>query len=217
MNKLGAEFFRNLWLVLGGCGSAVLAAAFPGSGSACWGVSLAFGLTVLTMAYAIGRIFGLPLEPGGLGRALRGRALTLSGLLPYIAAQVGRAAWRRAACCWSSPAARPASTSRRASPHRLRAQLLRRVDPEPEQRADEQERRHRNERRVVALEAVDDVAVGDGRDSAPTCADVFISPTIDPACFRPMSRHTPKTPDCWNVIAAVDERRAARSSATAAR
>ena len=61
--KLGAEFIGTFWLVLGGCGSAVLAAAFPEVGIGLLGVSLAFGLTVLTMAYAIGHISGCHLNP----------------------------------------------------------------------------------------------------------------------------------------------------------
>lgn len=63
MKKYGAEFFGTFWLVLGGCGSAVLAAAFPDVGIGLLGVSLAFGLTVLTMAYAIGHISGCHLNP----------------------------------------------------------------------------------------------------------------------------------------------------------
>jgi len=68
-NRLGAEFIGTFWLVLGGCGSAVLAAAFPSVGIGLLGVSLAFGLTVLTMAFAIGHISGCHLNPnegGGL-------------------------------------------------------------------------------------------------------------------------------------------------------
>jgi len=61
--KPGAEFIGTFWLVLGGCGSAVLAAAFPDAGISLLGVSLAFGLTVLTMAYAIGHIAGCHLNP----------------------------------------------------------------------------------------------------------------------------------------------------------
>ena len=68
---LAAELLGTFWLVFGGCGSAVLAAAFPGVGIGLLGVSLAFGLTVLTMAYAIGHISGLPPEPGGVDRAVR--------------------------------------------------------------------------------------------------------------------------------------------------
>src|SRR5574342_596094 len=63
MKALGAEFFGTFWLVLGGCGSAVLAAAFPNVGIGLLGVSLAFGLTVMTMAYAIGHISGCHLNP----------------------------------------------------------------------------------------------------------------------------------------------------------
>ena len=63
MKQYGAEFLGTFWLVLGGCGSAVLAAGFPGLGIGFAGVALAFGLTVLTMAYAIGHISGCHLNP----------------------------------------------------------------------------------------------------------------------------------------------------------
>lgn len=62
-NRLGAEFIGTFWLVLGGCGSAVLAATFPNVGIGLLGVAFAFGLTVLTMAYAIGHISGCHLNP----------------------------------------------------------------------------------------------------------------------------------------------------------
>jgi aquaporin Z len=88
MNKYGAEFIGTFWLVLGGCGSAVLAAAFPDVGIGLLGVSLAFGLTVLTMAYAIGHVSGCHLNPAvSVGLAAGGRFPT-SQLLPYIVAQV---------------------------------------------------------------------------------------------------------------------------------
>jgi aquaporin Z len=88
MNKYGAEFFGTFWLVLGGCGSAVLAAAFPAVGIGLHGVSLAFGLTVLTMAYAIGHISGCHLNPAvSVGLWVGGR-FPASQLLPYIVAQV---------------------------------------------------------------------------------------------------------------------------------
>ena len=87
-NKLAAEFIGTFWLVLGGCGSAVLAAAFPQVGIGLLGVSLAFGLTVLTMAYAIGHISGCHLNPAvSVGLAVGGR-FPMSELVPYIVAQV---------------------------------------------------------------------------------------------------------------------------------
>lgn len=88
MKKYGAEFFGTFWLVLGGCGSAVLAAAFPVLGIGFLGVALAFGLTVLTMAFAIGHISGCHLNPAvsvGLWAAGRFEAKELP---PYIIAQV---------------------------------------------------------------------------------------------------------------------------------
>lgn len=88
MNKYAAEFFGTFWLVLGGCGSAVLAAAFPEVGIGLHGVSLAFGLTVLTMAYAIGHISGCHLNPAvSVGLMLGGR-FPSGQLLPYIVSQV---------------------------------------------------------------------------------------------------------------------------------
>ena len=86
--KLAAEFIGTFWLVLGGCGSAVLAAAFPEVGIGLVGVSLAFGLTVLTMAYAIGHISGCHLNPAvSFGLWSSGR-FSSSELLPYIIFQV---------------------------------------------------------------------------------------------------------------------------------
>lgn len=88
MNKYAAELIGTFWLVLGGCGSAVLAAAFPELGIGLLGVSLAFGLTVLTMAYAIGHISGCHLNPAvSVGLWVGGR-FPAKELLPYIAAQV---------------------------------------------------------------------------------------------------------------------------------
>ena len=86
--KLGAEFIGTFWLVLGGCGSAVLAAAFPDVGIGLLGVSLAFGLTVLTMAYAIGHISGCHLNPAVSFGLWSGGRFATAELLPYIAAQV---------------------------------------------------------------------------------------------------------------------------------
>jgi aquaporin Z len=91
MNKYGAEFLGTFWLVLGGCGSAVLAAAFPNVGIGLLGVSLAFGLTVLTMAYAIGRISGCHLNPAVSVGLCAGGRFPASQLLPYIVAQVAGA------------------------------------------------------------------------------------------------------------------------------
>jgi aquaporin Z len=86
--RLGAEFIGTFWLVLGGCGSAVLAAAFPGLGIGFLGVALAFGLTVLTMAFAIGHISGCHLNPAvSVGLAVGGR-FPAGELAPYIVVQV---------------------------------------------------------------------------------------------------------------------------------
>ncbi len=91
MKKYAAELFGTFWLVLGGCGSAVLAAGFPDVGIGLLGVSLAFGLTVLTMAYAIGHISGCHLNPAvSLGLWAGGR-FPARELLPYIIAQVAGA------------------------------------------------------------------------------------------------------------------------------
>ena len=83
-----AEFFGTFWLVFGGCGSAVLAAAFPQLGIGFYGVALAFGLTVLTMAYAIGHISGCHLNPAVSFGLVAGKRFPIGELLPYIIAQV---------------------------------------------------------------------------------------------------------------------------------
>jgi aquaporin Z len=94
VKRVGAEFFGTFWLVLGGCGSAVLAASFPYEpeavpiGIGLLGVSLAFGLTVLTMAYAIGHISGCHLNPAVSVGLVVGRRFKASELAPYIIAQV---------------------------------------------------------------------------------------------------------------------------------
>lgn len=88
MRKYVAEFFGTFWLVLGGCGSAVLAAAFPDVGIGLHGVALAFGLTVLTMAYAIGHISGCHLNPAVSIGLWAGGRFPARDLAPYIIAQV---------------------------------------------------------------------------------------------------------------------------------
>ena len=88
---LAAELLGTFWLVFGGCGSAVLAAAFPGLGIGLLGVSLAFGLTVLTMAYSIGHVSGCHLNPAvSIGLCVAGR-FKAAHVLPYVAAQVAGA------------------------------------------------------------------------------------------------------------------------------
>jgi len=88
MRKYGAEFVGTFWLVLGGCGSAVLAGAFPDVGIGLAGVSLAFGLTVLTMAFAIGHISGCHLNPAVSFGLWAGGRFPAKQLLPYVIAQV---------------------------------------------------------------------------------------------------------------------------------
>ena len=83
-----AEFMGTFWLVFGGCGSAVIAAAFPQVGIGLLGVSFAFGLTVLTMAYAIGHISGCHLNPAVTIGLFTGKRIPASDVLPYIVAQV---------------------------------------------------------------------------------------------------------------------------------
>jgi aquaporin Z len=86
--RASAEFMGTFWLVFGGCGSAVLAAAFPQLGIGLLGVALAFGLTVLTMAYAIGHVSGCHLNPAVSVGLWMGKRFPASELIPYIVAQV---------------------------------------------------------------------------------------------------------------------------------
>jgi aquaporin Z len=86
--RSAAEFFGTFWLVFGGCGAAVLAAGFPTLGIGFAGVALAFGLTVLTMAFAIGHISGCHLNPAISIGLVVGKRFPISDLLPYIVAQV---------------------------------------------------------------------------------------------------------------------------------
>ena len=87
-HKVAAEFVGTFWLVFGGCGSAVLAAAYPELGIGFLGVALAFGLTVLTMAYAIGHISGCHLNPAVSVGLLVSKRFPASELAPYVIAQV---------------------------------------------------------------------------------------------------------------------------------
>src|SRR5258706_2056866 len=86
--RLGAEFIGTFWLVLGGCGSAVLAAAFPTLGIGFVGVALAFGLTLLTMAFAIGHISGCHINPAVTVGLVTGGRFPARELVPYVVAQV---------------------------------------------------------------------------------------------------------------------------------
>jgi aquaporin Z len=89
--RAAAEFFGTFWLVFGGCGSAVLAAGFPGFGIGFAGVALAFGLTVLTMAFAIGHVSGCHLNPAVSVGLVVGKRFSASDLVPYVIAQVAGA------------------------------------------------------------------------------------------------------------------------------
>src|SRR6202142_149212 len=83
-----AEFFGTFWLVFGGCGAAVLAAGFPTGGSGFLGVALAFGLTVMTMAFAIGHISGCHLNPAVTAGLVAGKRFPAKDFFPYVIAQV---------------------------------------------------------------------------------------------------------------------------------
>src|SRR5678815_1425048 len=89
--RLTAEFIGTLWLVLGGCGSAVLAAAFPQVGIGLLGVSLAFGLSVLTMVYAVGHVSGGHFNPAVTVGLCVARRIHARDVLPYIVAQLAGA------------------------------------------------------------------------------------------------------------------------------
>jgi len=106
--RAGAEFIGTFWLVLGGCGSAVLAAGFPKFGIGFAGVALAFGLTLLTMSYAIGHISGCHINPAVSFGLWAGGRFPGAELAPYVIVQV-LGAILAAAVLYQSLAARPAS------------------------------------------------------------------------------------------------------------
>ena len=114
MRKYVAEAIGTFWLTFAGCGSAVIAAGFPEVGIGLLGVSLAFGLTVLTMAYSIGHISGCHLNPAVTVGLTAGGRFPVGQVAPYIVAQVVGAIVAARPCFMSLPAAHPASISPRA-------------------------------------------------------------------------------------------------------
>ena len=98
--QAGAEFLGTFWLTFAGCGSAVLAAAFPGLGIGFLGVSLAFGLTVLTMAYAVGHVSGGHFNPAVTIGLWAGKRCSAADVIPYVIAQVAGAILAAAALYW---------------------------------------------------------------------------------------------------------------------
>jgi aquaporin Z len=123
-NWSSAEFIGTFWLVLGGCGSAVLAASFPEVGIGLTGVSLAFGLTVLTAAYSLGPISGGHFNPAVTLGLWAGGRFPAKQIGPYMLIQVAGAI-AAAASCMRSPAASPASTPRPVSPPTAMASIRR--------------------------------------------------------------------------------------------
>ena len=123
VSKFSAEFIGTFWLVLGGCGSAVLAAAFPQVGIGLLGVSLAFGLTVLTMAYAIGHVSGCHLNPAVTVGLTVARRFPASQVVPYVVAQVLGAIVAAGVRISASPAGSPPTATART--HRASIRLRR--------------------------------------------------------------------------------------------
>ena len=127
--RAAAEFFGTFWLVFGGCGAAVLAAGFPTVGIGFAGVALAFGLTVLTMAFAIGHISGCHLNPAiSLGLVV-GKRFPASDLLPYVIAQVVGAIAGGGRALHHRQRHRPASMCMPDSPPTATGRILREAIP----------------------------------------------------------------------------------------
>ena len=120
--RAAAEFFGTFWLVFGGCGSAVIAAGFPAVGIGFAGVALAFGLTVLTMCYAVGHISGGHLNPAVTLGLVVGKRFPAKDLPAYVIAQV-LGAIAAAACSTTLRSEPPVSTRMRASPPMVTARI----------------------------------------------------------------------------------------------